>query len=253
MEIEVPRTEQEANAYRNMILSSEHGKGLVFSGGFYHILYESYIPNPKTLKCEGIALKIKQNLDNKDADFRQETVLFEDEKIGLLDSINGKTPRPFKIRFKEKCDEMIAVVTEFDNHNRKVKESAESVVKCKMSIDDLVSEVTGGKSVSHVKMIAEQENVQKALPESTKIINPKDAGLFVMDNIKSESKPEHIKQPELEVIIRDISRKASVSSRETINDPEHSWQGKIIGYHPNTNRSWGERYINAEFSEVRGS
>jgi hypothetical protein len=161
MAMELPRIAEEQNAYNNVILASEHGKGVAFSGKFYHLCYGRYTPNSQTLKCEGISLVIKSNIDQSPG--KPIIVKFEPEKIGVLDSLNGKVAKPFKVRLKEATDKQIAVIEEFDDHNRKVKETAEKIVQCHMNIDNLMTEITSGTAISHITMIEDQANAQKAL------------------------------------------------------------------------------------------
>jgi hypothetical protein len=251
MSMELPRTEHEMNAYKNVILSSQEGRGLVYSGKFYHLCYEPYTPDIASLKCEGVELTIKRNLDDV-IDFNPVVILFKDKKTGFIESLNGKVPVPFKIRFKEQCDKMIAVINEFDEHNRKVKETAEAVVQCKVNIDNLVSEITNGQSVSYVKML--DENTQKALEGGSFIKNPKNTDLFMADSTVGSPiiKEQPTTKPKPPVIIGELNKPSKVKiykEKSAIVCPvmephdEHSWQGKTVGYMPNTNQNWNNNTV----------
>jgi hypothetical protein len=163
--MELPKNVDERNAYDNFILNANTGKGTVYTGGYYHVVYQSYIEDPKSMKCEGVELIILKNKDDTPFDFKKVVVSFT-ENLSVIDKLNGKLPRPFKERLKEGIDTQIGFVKEHDNHNKRVKETAEKVVKCQIKIDDMMSELTGGQAVSYRKML-EIEESNKQLPPGT--------------------------------------------------------------------------------------
>lgn len=163
MEIELPRLTEEWNAYKNLINSSNDGKGIVFKGNFYRLEYEQYTKDTVSMQCAGVKLTIRKNLDNTVGDFKDEIVLFDEDPRSIIDKLNGKPLIPFKIRFKEKCTKMIESIKDFDNHNKKVEETAKNIIKCRMNIDSLVSEITNGESVTYSKLISDEMNNTRLL------------------------------------------------------------------------------------------
>jgi hypothetical protein len=168
MSMELPKIKEERNAYENLIRSSDNGKGTIYAGIFYRLEYQSHTPDPKSLKCEGVQLTITANNYNYECNFAPMVVPFK-EKIGLIDTINGRIEVPFKIRLAEAIATMKNKIIQFDDHNRKVKETAEKVVQCKANIDNLISEITGGQSIPCSKML-EESNVKELLPATIETV-----------------------------------------------------------------------------------
>ena len=161
MSMELPKIKEERNAYENLIRSSDNGKGTIYTGIFYHLEYQSHTPDNKTLKCEGVQLIIVANNYDYECNFAPIVVPFK-EPIGLIDTINGKIETPFKIRLADAIATMKNKIVQFDDHNRKVKETAEKIVQCKVNIDNVISEITGGQSIPCSRMI--EESKVKELP-----------------------------------------------------------------------------------------
>jgi hypothetical protein len=161
--MELPKTVEEKNAYVNMIRSDQNGRGVAYIGACYHLEYYHYTPSLVSLKCEGVILNILKNGTNESDPQYPPVVVRKEGELSVFDKLNGKESLPFKIRLKEAITAETGKIQAWDDHNRRVKETAERVVKCHIQIDDIVSEVTGGESRT-LKQLAEEQEKAKMLP-----------------------------------------------------------------------------------------
>jgi len=161
--MELPKTIEEKNAYINLIRADQNGQGIAYTGACYHLKYYPYTPNQVSLKCEGVILKILKNGTNEPDPMYPQVIVRMEGELSVIDKLNGKVNLPFKVRLKEAITIEVGKIQAWDDHNRRVKETAENVVKCHIQIDDIVSEVTGGESKT-LKQLAEEQEKTKMLP-----------------------------------------------------------------------------------------
>jgi hypothetical protein len=196
MVMELPKSRDERELYENKILSNQnYGKGVIYKGGYYYLDYRAHTPNVATLHCEGVVLTIRRNKDQSPDDFAPVVVPY-DKEVRFIDGLKGTPILPFKARLKIETNIMIQKIKDHDEHVRRVNETADNVVACKMKIDDIMSEITDGQAVSYAKMIEEQEKLA-ALPE------PEHITTQPLNNIQQE---EPVEEPVEEKPNKDLDR-----------------------------------------------
>lgn len=153
----------ERKIYEEEILKDKTGCGTIYTGEVYHLDYQPLRKDSRSLKCIGITLIIRKNLNPQYYnEFSIEIIKFESPYIGgILGFYTHPDPRIFQERLAEAINIQKNRIIEKENHLRAIKESAEKVVKCQIKLDQTVKEVAGitgssQDSLAQIDMVAKE-------------------------------------------------------------------------------------------------